>query len=335
MNGPAQRQTTYLLTGGAGFIGGHLAQRLLEDGHRVIVLDDLSTGKYANIEDLERRFAAEGRFKFIFDTVLHERVVEDLVRESDMIFHLASAVGVNLIMQQPVRTIETIIGGTETVLRCAARYRRKTMIFSSSEVYGKSTDVPFDEDGDRLEGPTTRHRWAYATAKAMDEFLALAHFKQTRLPVLVVRLFNTAGPRQTGQYGMVVPNFVASALANEPLHVYGTGEQTRCFCHVHDVVDALVGLISHDEAVGQVFNIGSTEEITIHELARRVVKITGSHSEIRLIPYEGVYGSDGFEDMLRRLPKIDKIRRVTGWQPRRPLEEIIRDVAEAMRRERE
>lgn len=324
---------TSLLTGGAGFIGSHLARHLIAKGHRVIVLDDLSTGRFSNIEDLDRAHAGEGRFKFIFDSVLHERVVEDLVREADEIYHLASAVGVNLIMNEPVRTIETIVGGTHAVLRCAARYRRRTMVFSTSEVYGKSSDVPFREDGDRLEGATSRHRWAYSCAKALDEFLALAHWKQTRLPVVVVRLFNTAGPRQTGQYGMVVPSFVRSALRGEPLTVYGSGEQSRCFCHVADVVEALEGLMGCDAATGQVFNIGSTEEIGILELARRVVTLTGSRSDIQCIPYEKVYGADGFEDMQRRLPAIDKIGRTTGWRPKRSLDEIIRDVAAAMREE--
>lgn len=320
------RANTCLLTGGAGFIGGHLAERLIAEGHRVIVLDDLSTGRFSNIEELDRRHARDGRFKFIFDSVLHERVVEDLVREADQIFHLASAVGVNLIMNEPVRTIETIVGGTSTVLQCAARYRRRTMIFSSSEVYGKSTDAPFREDGDRLEGPTTRHRWAYATAKAMDEFLALAHWKQTRLPVVVVRLFNTAGPRQTGQYGMVIPSFVRAARAGEPLRVFGTGNQTRCFCHVADVIEALVSLMDSDKATGEVFNIGSTEEVSIRTLAERVIALTGSSSKIEVIPYEGVFGKDGFEDMQRRLPSTEKIEATIGWRATRKLDDIIRDV---------
>ncbi len=320
---------TFLLTGGAGFIGSHLAERLIADGNRVIVLDDLSTGSYANIESLDRGHAPSGRFKFICDTVLHERVVEEVVREADTICHLASAVGVNLIMNQPVRTIETIFGGTDTILRCAARYRRRTMIFSTSEVYGKSADVPFREDGDRLEGPTTKHRWAYACAKALDEFLALAHWKQSRLPVVVVRLFNTVGPRQTGQYGMVLPNFVKSALANEPIRVFGDGRQTRCFCHVLDVVDALVGLMESAETSGEVFNIGSSEEISIGDLAREVVRLTGSRSEIVLVPYAEAYGDDGFEDMQRRLPSVEKIAKLTGWKPSRSLERIVQDVRES------
>lgn len=318
---------TYLLTGGAGFIGSTLAERLVAAGHRVLVLDDLSTGSYANIEALERAHARDGRFRFVHDTVLNERLVEDLVREVDAVYHLASAVGVKLIMERPVRTIETIVGGTESVLRAAARHRRKIMIFSSSEVYGKSLDVPFREDGDRLEGATTRHRWAYACAKALDEFLALAHWKESRLPVIVVRLFNTVGPRQTGQYGMVLPFFVARALAGEPLVVHGDGLQTRCFCHVADVVAALEALMGHDAACGQVFNIGSTDEISILDLARRVVALTGSASRIDVVPYEQVYGADGFEDMRRRVPCLDKIRAAVGWAPARSLDDIIRDVA--------
>lgn len=318
---------TFLLTGGAGFIGSHLAERLLAAGRRVVVLDDLSTGSYSNIEALDRAHGEDGRFKFICDSVRHERVVEELVRDSDAVFHLASAVGVNLIMDQPVRTIETIFGGTDTILRCSARYRRKTMIFSTSEVYGKSTDVPFREDGDRLEGPTTRHRWAYACAKALDEFLALAHWKQSRLPVIVVRLFNTVGPRQTGQYGMVLPNFVRAARAGEPLRVFGDGTQTRCFCHVADVVEAVTALMETPAACGEVFNIGSTQEISIRGLAEEVVRVLASRSEIRIVPYAEAYGDAGFEDMTRRLPSIDKIGKLVGWTPKRNLETIIRDVA--------
>ncbi|MCB2153414.1 GDP-mannose 4,6-dehydratase [bacterium] len=327
------QEKTYLLTGGAGFIGGHLAHYLLKQGHRVIVLDNLSTGSYSNIEDLDQEYGPDGRFRFIFDTVLHDSIVEELVRESDAIFHLASAVGVKLIMDQPVQTIETIVGGTETVLRHAARYRKKTMVFSTSEVYGKSTDVPFREEGDRLEGPTTRHRWAYACAKALDEFIALAHWKQNRLPVIVVRLFNTVGPRQTGQYGMVVPNFVRQAMNNEPIYVYGTGDQSRCFCHVHDVVEAVTALMDTKGCTGEVFNVGHTREITIMQLAELVKKITKSDAEIRTIPYEEVFKGGGFEDMQRRMPCVDKIKGAIGWVPKRTLEQIIADVAEEMQRD--
>jgi len=328
---PPDGSHNYLLTGGAGFIGSRLAAELLARGSRVSVIDDLSTGDYANIEALERQYGPGGAFRFIYDTVLHERVVEELVREADGVYHLAAAVGVKLIMEQPVRTIETITGGTDVVLRCAARYRRQTMIFSSSEVYGKSMDAPFREDGDRLQGPTTLHRWAYACAKSLDEFMALAHWKQTRLPVVVVRLFNTVGPGQSGQYGMVLPNFVRSALADEPLHVHGDGSQTRCFCHVADVVDALIDLFGRRDALGEVFNIGSTEEVSILELAQRVVGLAGSRSEIRVIPYAEAYGTEGFEDMARRVPSIDKVRALTGWSPRRSLDETIREIIESER----
>ena len=320
----------YLLTGGAGFIGSHLAEHLAAQGHRLTVIDDLSTGSFANIEALDRSAGREGRFRFICESVLHERVLEELVREADGVFHLASAVGVKLIMEQPVKTIETIIGGTDTVLRCAARYRRKTMIFSSSEVYGKSVDVPFREDGDRLQGPTTRHRWAYACAKSLDEFMALAHWRQSRLPVVVARLFNTVGPRQTGQYGMVLPNFVRNAKAGEPLLVHGDGAQSRCFCHVLDVVEALDRLFHNEAACGGVYNVGSTEEVTILELARRVVARTGSSSEIHLAPYESIYGDEGFEDMMRRVPSLERIEALTGWRPTRALDQIIDDIAASL-----
>jgi UDP-glucose 4-epimerase len=314
----------YLVTGGAGFIGSHLCRRLLTDGHQVTVLDDFSTGNCDNVLALE----ADPRFRLIHDTVLNEAIVEMLVRQCDAVFHLASAVGVKLIMEQPVKTIETIFLGTDAVLRQARRYRRRVLLTSTSEVYGKSTDVPFREDGDRLEGPTTKHRWAYATAKALDEFLALAHWKESRLPVVCVRLFNTVGPRQTGQYGMVMPRFVRAALRGEPLTVYGDGRQTRCFCHVADVVEALVRLIQCPEAAGQVFNVGSQDEISILDLAQRIIRLLESSSRVVFQPLEEVYGKDGFEDMQRRVPDLTKIHQLIGWQPQRALDEIIRDVAQ-------
>jgi UDP-glucose 4-epimerase len=316
----------YLVTGGAGFIGSHLCERLLEDGCQVTVVDDLSTGNFDNVAPFE----GNSRFRLLIDSVLDESLLDRLIAGCDAIFHLASAVGVKLIMEQPVKTIETIFMGTDAVLRHARRYRRRVLLTSTSEVYGKSTNVPFREDGDRLEGPTTRHRWAYAAAKALDEFLALAHWKETKLPVVCVRLFNTVGPRQSGQYGMVMPRFVEAALKGQPLMVHGDGTQTRCFSHVSDVIDALVGLMNHPAAAGQVFNVGSQEEISILDLARRVVQTLESRSRITFQPLEEVYGKDNFEDMQRRLPDITKIERVIGWKPRRSLHEIILDVSRSM-----
>jgi UDP-glucose 4-epimerase len=315
-----------LITGGAGFIGSHLVDRLLADGHRVTVLDDLSTGRYANVAQHEENPA----FELIIDTVLNDRLMEELVRRADRVFHLASAVGVKLIMDQPVRTIETIFGGTDVVLRQCARYRKRVLIPSTSEVYGKGVSVPFREDDDVLTGATSKHRWAYACAKALDEFLALAHYKETRLPVTVARLFNTVGPRQTGQYGMVVPRFVEAALAGEPLLVYGDGQQTRCFAHVADVVDGLVRMIETPTCFGQVINIGNDAEVSMLDLARKVTELTASRSEIRTIPYEQVYG-EGFEDMRRRVPSLEKARRLIGYEPRRGLEMILGDVSEEKR----
>lgn len=317
----------YLVTGGAGFIGSHLCERLLADGATVTVLDDLSTGRYENIAALE----GKPGFHLLIDSVLSEPTVESLVRGCDAVFHLASAVGVRLIMEQPVRTIETIALGTNIVLRQARKYRRKVLITSSSEVYGKSTDVPFREDGDRLEGPTGKHRWAYATAKALDEFLALAHWKETRLPVVCVRLFNTVGPRQTGDYGMVLPRFVRAALAKQPLVVYGDGTQTRCFCHVLDVIDALVTLMDSPSANGEVYNVGSRSEISILELAQRVITLVGSGNPIVFRSFEEVYGTNGFEEMLRRVPDLTKIGRAFGWEPRRTLDQTIQDVADSLK----
>ena len=310
-----------LITGGVGFIGSHLAERLIAAGQQVTVLDDLSTGRYENIVGLEK----EPRFRFVKDTVMHLEVLEMLARECDQIFHLASAVGVKLIMERPVQTIESIFQGTTAVLEVAARYRKRFLLTSTSEVYGKSEDVPFREDGDRLEGPTQKHRWAYAAAKALDEFLALAHWKESRLPVVVVRLFNTVGPRQSGQYGMVLPSFVTAALQGRELIVHGDGSQRRCFCHVSDVVEALAGLMECPRAAGEVFNAGNQEEVSIRELAELVVRKTASRSPIRLIPYEQIYGR-GFEDMQRRVPSIEKIHSLIGWQPRCSLDRMIEDV---------
>ena len=310
-----------LITGGCGFVGSHLADYLVAAGYNVLALDNLATGSYHNIAHLD----GNPRFQFLFGSVLDPDIVAEAVHSCDGVFHLASAVGVRLIMERPVETIETIFQGADTVLRAASRHRTPVLLTSTSEVYGKSEDVPFQEDGDRLEGPTTKHRWAYACAKALDEFLALAHWKQSRLPVIVARLFNTVGPRQTGQYGMVVPTFVRRALAGDPIEVHGDGLQRRCFAHVHDVVEALAMLMECPEARGEVVNVGSQEEVTILELARRVKALTGGTAEIRLLPYEQAYG-DGFEDMRRRVPSLDKVRRLIGWRPRRTLDDILRDV---------
>jgi UDP-glucose 4-epimerase len=315
-----------LITGGCGFIGSHLAEALVSAGDEVTVLDDLSTGRIENIASLE----GNPRFRILIGSVTDEELVHEAVKACDQVYHLASAVGVRLIMDKPVETIDTIVTGTQIVLKHANRYRKPVLLTSTSEVYGKSTAVPFDEDGDRLSGPTTKHRWAYACAKALDEFLAMAYWKSTRLPVVVVRLFNTVGPRQTGQYGMVVPNFVRQALAGEPLQVYGDGSQSRCFCHVADVVRGLTGVMNCGEARGQVINLGATEEVTILELARRVIAQTGSPAEIRQVAYDEIFG-DGFEDMQRRVPSIAKAKRLIGWQPQHSLQDIIADVAASRR----
>ncbi len=317
-----------LITGGAGFVGSHLADKLHSEGHEITIIDDLSTGRYQNVAHLE----GKERFRLIIDTVLNEYLMEELIRESDRVFHMASAVGVKLIMEHPVKTIETIFRGTDVVLNCCARFRKRVLIPSTSEVYGKSTQVPFAEDNDILKGSTSKHRWAYACAKELDEFLALAHWKETRLPVVIVRLFNTVGPRQTGQYGMVVPNFVKSAVRNEPLIVHGDGGQSRCFGHVLDVVEGLTKAIETPTCFGQVMNIGNPEEVTIKQLAEKTIELTGSRSEIKYIPYEEAYG-EGFEDMRRRVPSLEKAGRLIGYQPTRTLELIINDVAEQFREE--
>ena len=310
-----------LITGGAGFIGSHLAEKMLALGHRVSILDDLSTGRYANIAQLEENKNVE----IVIDTVLNERLTEEMIRRSDCVFHLASAVGVTLIMEQPVKTIETIFGGTDVVLRHCARYRKRVLIPSSSEVYGKGISIPFREDDDVLTGATSKHRWAYSCSKALDEFLALAHFRESRLPVAIVRLFNTVGPRQTGQYGMVLPRFVEAALQNEPLTIYGDGLQTRCFAHVLDVVDVMSRMLDSSDCFGQVINLGNDEEVTINDLARLVVDRVGSRSPIRHVSYDAAFG-DGFEDMRRRVPCLDKVRRLLNFSPRYSLASIVDDL---------
>jgi UDP-glucose 4-epimerase len=310
-----------LITGGAGFIGSHLAEKLLDSGMEVSVLDDLSTGRFANIQHLVGRPG----FSFAIDSITNATVLDRLASESDAIVHLAAAVGVKLVVEKPVHTIETNIMGAEAVLKAAARYRCRVIMASTSEVYGKGVRVPFSEEDDVVLGPTSRNRWAYAASKMVDEFLALAYFQKHDLPVVVARLFNTVGPRQIGRYGMVVPRFVRQALASEPITVYGDGSQSRCFCDVSDTVRALVTLLTHPQAVGQVFNVGSTEEVTILELAQRVKSVTGSDSPISFVPYDEAY-APGFEDMQRRVPDTTRIRSLTGWQPRHDLDSILRRV---------
>lgn len=310
-----------LITGGAGFIGSHLSERLLADGTRVIVLDDLSTGSMANIEHLVGNPGFEHRIGSVMDVPL----VTELVDRCDVTVHLAAAVGVQLIVEQPVHTIETNVHGTEVVLRAVARKRKPVVIASTSEVYGKSAFTPFREDADLVLGPTVHSRWAYACSKALDEWLALAYSREKKVPVIVTRFFNTVGPRQTGRYGMVLPRFAAQAVANEPITVFGSGEQTRCFGHVRDAVEAMVRLIAEPAAVGQVFNVGSNEEVSINELAERVRSAAGSTSEIVHIPYDEAY-AEGFEDMPKRVPSVEKLERTVGFRPTTPLDTIIGDV---------
>ncbi|MEW6300518.1 MAG: NAD-dependent epimerase/dehydratase family protein [Thermodesulfobacteriota bacterium] len=317
----------YLITGGAGFIGSHLAERLLREGHTVTIVDDLSTGSLGNLAHL----SGTPGLHCIIDTVANSSLLADLVEHCDAIFHLAAAVGVKLIVNSPVRTIDTNLTGTAVVLRCASRKQKKVLLASSSEVYGKTTAVPFSEADDIVLGPTSTARWSYACAKAMAEFLALAYRKETGLPVVIARLFNTVGPRQTGRYGMVVPTFVRQALRGHPITIYGDGTQSRCFTHVEDTVETLIRLAQHPHAVGEVFNVGSDEEITIEALARLVKDLTRSPSEICHIPYEQAYEA-GFEDMSRRVPDLSKVRSFLGHRPPRSLHDILRDVIDYFRR---
>ncbi len=313
-----------LITGGAGFVGSHLAEALLARGDTVYLLDNLSTGSIDNIEHLKGRPG----FSYVVDTVMNEQVVAELVDRVHVVFHLAAAVGVKLIVESPVNTIETNVHGTEMVLKAANKKKKKVLIASTSEVYGKSTLVPFREDADLVMGATTKGRWSYACSKALDEFLALAYWKEKKLPVVVVRLFNTVGPRQTGRYGMVVPNFVKQALLGHPITVYGDGTQSRCFTYVSDVVGALVKLVEHPDAVGQVWNVGNDhEEVTILDLAKRVKERTLSKSPIEMVPYDKAY-EEGFEDMPRRVPDLEKIRKLIGYEPKVHLDEILDRVAE-------
>ncbi len=314
----------YLVTGGAGFIGSHLTEALCKDNH-VTVLDNLSTGHFGNLDDFG------GRVRFVHGSVLDALLVDELVAEADVVVHLAASVGVKLIVERPLHSLLTNIKGSETVLEAAHRYRAKVLVASTSEVYGKSRGGAFSEDDDRLLGSNKVSRWGYSTSKAVDEILAFAYHRERGLPTVVVRLFNTVGPRQTGAYGMVLPRLVAQALAGEPLTVHGDGQQSRCFCHVSDVVGALQALLSAPEAEGEVFNVGSTEEVTMLELAQCVVEAAGSSSEIHLIPYEQAYG-EGFEDMRRRVPNTARIQELVGWRPRYSLDQIISEVITESRR---
>lgn len=317
-----------LITGGAGFVGSHLAEALLERGDDVQVIDNLSTGSIDNIAHLK----GHPRFGYTIDSVENEPLLAELIDRADVVVHLAAAVGVKLIVEQPVHTIETNVHGTEVVLKLANRKKKLVVIASTSEVYGKSVNVPFSEDADLVLGPSSKHRWAYACSKLIDEFLALAYWKERKLPVIVVRLFNTVGPRQTGQYGMVIPNFVRQALAGQPITVFGDGTQSRSFTYVGDVVKGLISLIDEPRAIGQVFNIGNGGEITIADLAEKIRTLTQSNSEIVRIPYDQAYES-GFEDMPRRVPDIRKISALTGYAPTVDLDEILERVVEYFRQQ--
>jgi UDP-glucose 4-epimerase len=315
-----------LITGGAGFIGSHFAEKLLKEGETVTVIDDLSTGKVANIEKMK----GEKKFRYFIDTIMNEPLLAELIDSADVVFHLAAAVGVKLIVENPVRTIETNIYGTQLVLKHAVKKRKKVIFASTSEVYGKSGKVPFREESDMVLGPTISPRWSYATSKAVDEFLALSYYREKKLPVVIARIFNTVGPRQVGDYGMVVPRFIQQALSGGPITVYGSGRQTRCFTYVDDVVNALIKLSRKKEAVGAIFNIGSDEEISIEELARKVRDKVGGRVRIVHIPYEKVYGK-GFDDMERRVPDISKVRRLIGYRPTLSIDQILNKIIEDAR----
>jgi UDP-glucose 4-epimerase len=308
----------FLITGGAGFIGSHLAERLTHRGDTVVLLDNLSTGSMENIRHLK----GSERLSYHLDNIENRQLLAELVDDADVVVHLAAAVGVKLIVESPVRTIETNVNGTQLVLETACKKRKLVLTASTSEVYGKNINIPFREDADLVLGPTTKGRWSYAASKALDEFLALSYWKEKKLPVIVVRLFNTVGPRQTGRYGMVLPNFVKAALDAKPISVYGNGQQSRCFCDVRDTVEALIRLIDSPRAVGEVVNVGNTEEISIEALAHRVKERTRSSSAIEFIPYDQAY-EPGFEDMMRRVPSVDKLHSITGFRPQTPLNEII------------
>jgi len=316
-----------LITGGAGFIGSHLSEALLDQGSQVLILDDLSTGSIDNVAHLKGRPG----FEYFIDSVNNEPLLAELIDRSDVVFHLAAAVGVKLIVEQPVHTIETNVHGTEVVLKHANKKKKLVVIASTSEVYGKSNNVPFREDADLVLGPTPKHRWAYACSKAIDEFLALAYWKERKLPVIVVRFFNTVGPRQTGRYGMVIPNFVRQALAGEPITVFGDGTQSRAFTHVGDVVDALLKLVAEPRAIGQVINVGTTQEITMAALAERIRELSRSQSVIKFVPYDEAYES-GFEDMPRRVPDLERINALIGYDPKQTLDDILIQVIDYFRK---
>jgi UDP-glucose 4-epimerase len=320
----------YLITGGAGFIGSHLAERLVDRGDNVVLLDNLSTGSIENIRHLK----SSSRMEYHLDGIENRQLVAELVDDADIVVHLAAAVGVKLIVESPVRTIETNVNGTQMILEAACRKRKLVLAASTSEVYGKNTNVPFHEDADLVLGPTTKGRWSYAASKALDEFLALSYWKEKKLPVIVVRLFNTVGPRQTGRYGMVLPNFVKSALDNTPITIFGNGKQTRCFCDVRDTVEGLLRLMDTERAVGEVINVGNTEEITIEGLTQQVKLQTKSTSPIEYVPYDQAY-EPGFEDMMRRVPSVEKLFALTGFRPQTPLTEIIDRVTLAFQAKQE
>ncbi len=320
----------FLITGGAGFIGSHLAERLLERGDHVVLLDNLSTGSMENIRHLK----SHDRMQYFLDSIENRQLLAELVDDAEVVVHLAAAVGVRLIVESPVRTIETNVNGTQLILEAASKKRKLVVTASTSEVYGKNTQVPFREDADLVLGPTTKGRWSYAASKALDEFLALSYWKEKKLPVIVVRLFNTVGPRQTGRYGMVLPNFVGQALDGKPITVYGSGKQSRCFCDVRDVVEALMRLMETQHAVGEVVNVGNTEEVTIEGLAQLVKERTRSSSPIEFVPYDQAY-EPGFEDMFRRVPSVEKLETLTGFRPRTSLVEIVDRIAAYFRERRE
>lgn len=320
----------FLITGGAGFIGSHLSETLLKRGEEVFILDDLSTGSVENIRHLK----TSERFHYFFDSVQNKQLLSELVDESDVVFHLAAAVGVRLIVESPVRTLETNVHGTQAVLDAASKKKKLVFIASTSEVYGKSDKVPFREDADLVLGPTTKSRWSYAASKALDEFLALSYWKERKQPVVIVRLFNTVGPRQTGRYGMVLPNFVRQALEGSPITIFGTGQQSRCFCDVRDTVEAVLRLLANDRAIGEVINIGNDQEISIEGLAHFVKQRTRSGSPITYVPYDQAY-EPGFEDMPRRIPSLEKLEKLAGFRPGIPLGAIVDGVIDHFQKKRD